>query len=63
MFSIYYKNIIDTLKGSDISPVFIYLLGLLPQKVLKFKFLEVPNSGNILEIFLPGIIEEIKAAI
>ena len=45
------------------SPVFIYLLGLLPQKNLKLKFLEVPNSGNIWEVFLPGIIEEMKAAI
>ena len=45
------------------SPVFIYLLGLLPQKNLKLKFLEVPNSGNILEVLFPGIIEEIKTVI
>jgi hypothetical protein len=63
MFSKYYKNILDAINESDMSPVFIYLLGLLPQKNLELKFLEVPNSGIILEVFLPGIIEEMKAAI
>jgi hypothetical protein len=63
MFSKYYKNILDALNASDISPVFIYLLGLLPQKNLSLKFLEVPNSGNILEAYLTAILEEMKTAI
>ena len=63
MFSKYYKNILDALNASDMSPAFIYLLGLLPQKNLALRFLEVPNSGNILEVLFPGIIEEIKTVI
>jgi hypothetical protein len=62
MFSIYYKNILDALNGVDMSPVFILLLGLLPQKNLALKFLEVPNSADILELSLPGMIEEMKTA-
>jgi len=38
-------------------------LGLLPQKNLALKFLEIPNSTQILEGSLPGIIEEMKTAI
>lgn len=63
MFSMYYKNILGALGSADISPIFILLLGLLPQKNLALKFLEIPNSAQILESSLPGIIEEMKTAI
>jgi hypothetical protein len=59
----YYKNILGALGTGDISPIFILLLGLLPQKNLTLKFLEIPNSAQILESSLQGIIEEMKTAI
>jgi hypothetical protein len=66
MFTIYYKIIIDSTTEIDISyisSIFIEILGLLPQKNFDLKLLQVPNSGNLLEVSLPELFEEMKVAI
>lgn len=51
-FTTYYKNILQNFDENEISKIMVQILGLLPQKKLDLKILEVPNSGNILELNL-----------
>ena len=51
-FTAYYKNILKIFDENEISKIMIQIIGLLPQKKLDLKILEVPNSGNILELNL-----------
>ncbi len=51
-FTAYYKNILQNFDENEISKIMIQIIGLLPQKKLDLRILEVPNSGNILELNL-----------